>query len=150
MADTHIVALPDSLDLTNSGLITGRIFFDMGGVIFPSEDWDDFIVVLLGWWISSILQLVEGHVDETELRFMDGPYVVQAERESEGVLCLQCVARGSPVCDGIQVRGDTLLAEIISVSAKILKACEAKGWRSEDIEKLERDLTLARSSLGLR
>lgn len=42
------------------------------------ENWSDFGDVILSWWVTTVVQLIEG-ADESEFLFMDGPYSVQAK-----------------------------------------------------------------------
>ena len=57
---------------------TGRIHVRLAGVAFPSSDWYDFVVVLLGWWTNQVAQLLK-HDASGIIRFMEGPYEIKLE-----------------------------------------------------------------------
>lgn len=52
------------------GRVTCPIWIEVDGNPFPEEGWDDFSVVLLGWWITAASS---GDVTSCFL-FMDGPF----------------------------------------------------------------------------
>lgn len=47
---------------------------------FPEPDWDDFVGVILGWWIRDARSIVTGPTLEASWRFMDGPFAVRVWR----------------------------------------------------------------------
>ena len=59
---------------------TGRLFVQAGDYSFPEAEWDDFVAVVLNWWVSNALAL-DGAVIEVDNRFMDGPFSYRVRRE---------------------------------------------------------------------
>jgi hypothetical protein len=59
---------------------TGRLFVQVDDYCFPERDWDDFVVVVLNWWVSNALSL-DGAVIEVDNSFMDGPFSYRTRRE---------------------------------------------------------------------
>lgn len=59
---------------------TGGLVVQAGDYRFPEAEWDDFVAVVLNWWVSNALAL-DGAVLEVENRFMDGPFSYRVRRE---------------------------------------------------------------------
>ncbi|MCG8419070.1 MAG: hypothetical protein MJE77_14135, partial [Proteobacteria bacterium] len=34
--------------------ITGDLYFDFDGFPFPAERWNDFVVVIIAWWLAAL------------------------------------------------------------------------------------------------
>lgn len=60
----------------------GSLFFEVTWedkeIHYPMDNWSDFGDIVLGMWITTILELLEG-ANEGEFLFMDGPYLVKAK-----------------------------------------------------------------------
>ena len=54
-----IIGENSNLNQGSSGLITGEIYFEENNNYFPEKGWNDFTVIILGWWISSFLKSVK-------------------------------------------------------------------------------------------
>jgi hypothetical protein len=53
--------------------IWGVLYWQYRGETFPDDNWDDIVSVILGWWTSSLIRLLnKGSVFES-LWYMDGP-----------------------------------------------------------------------------
>lgn len=66
------------------GLITGNIYFEENNEYFPEKGWNDFPVIILGWWIHSFLTFVKQNSEKFEFCFMDGPFkLVGMVRQNE-------------------------------------------------------------------
>lgn len=59
---------------------TGQLFIQANNYYFPTNTWNDFVAVVLNWWVTNALSLDEAAI-EVENRFMDGPYSYRARRE---------------------------------------------------------------------
>ena len=77
----------DMLEYEDSGSpLIFEINWKIDDKYYPMKNWTDFGVVIIGWWIRSVLDELptEG---EGELRFMDGPYSIRLNyRQSQGVV----------------------------------------------------------------
>src|SRR5437870_8693194 len=63
---------PGTFILNTSGLVFGVIWIEVGGQKFPFNRWTDFPVIILGWWLQSLVDLL-GHTKElVRCSFMDG------------------------------------------------------------------------------
>jgi hypothetical protein len=54
------------------------IFWEHEGNYYPSDDWMDFGCVIIGWWVNTLVQLLQGS-NEEKFSFMDGPYSLNAK-----------------------------------------------------------------------
>jgi hypothetical protein len=52
-----------------------EISWNFDGLYYPTEHWKDFGCVIIGWWINTIFQVMEGNY-EGSFSFMDGPYTI--------------------------------------------------------------------------
>ena len=73
ITETHLVVELGMLNVCAQGPATGGIWLVTGGSEFPRAGWNDFIVVVLGWWSSAILRLLENNSGMERVHFMDGP-----------------------------------------------------------------------------
>src|SRR5690606_21761028 len=61
---------------TTDALFTGEIFFSFGDDFFPEKNWNDFLNVILNWWLVELIGLLEKKSISAELNFMDGPFKI--------------------------------------------------------------------------
>ncbi|BDR57686.1 hypothetical protein [Xylocopilactobacillus apicola] len=74
-----LVINPDSVRVSHSKISTqiySDIYFQIGETFFPEEKWDDFSVIVLGWWLKEALSISSD--SRSVFRFMDGPYYFEA------------------------------------------------------------------------
>ncbi|MFP7471335.1 hypothetical protein SFC55_10030 [Niallia taxi] len=74
-----------SLEINRSKNITGTIYFIIDyHRYFPDGGWDDFLVIILSWWIKSIRGVELSRIGSTyKLDFMDGTSEVLVKKISE-------------------------------------------------------------------
>lgn len=129
----------DEASLRFSRNVTGIVFFEFGTFQFPQRDWNDFVVVILGWWLDATTKLVAAGEGETELYFMDGPYALRIVLES-GILK---ISRGRDDVQtedsrfNFEVDAHGFLRAIYDASTTILSACASRDWMTADIETLQ-------------
>jgi hypothetical protein len=123
-----------SLSRFPGGPVIGRLHFDFAGHPFPDDRWDDFVVVILTWWLEAVRSNDRAMV----LRFMDGPYFIRLDRRADGGVGVECVEdRDSETLRvSCEVRLADLRREIESAGRTVLSVCRAKGWLSKDTEAL--------------
>ena len=114
------------------------IHVGIGALEFPSTDWRDFGVVILGWWATALKALDTGQTDVATLRFMDGPYEMQVTGVSGGHWQITARSRGrnSTILAESVVKPALMLAEVARVSESVLKAADDYGCWNDDCEKL--------------
>jgi len=124
----------DLESLNKSINITGIIYFEIDFYrYYPDENWSDFVVIILSWWIKSMKALILSKIGRTyEFNFMDGSPVVLAKKISNEDIELTCYDEGILICNIKQLR-DSLL----STSKKVLREIDRKKWESDEIEELQ-------------
>jgi len=128
-----------SIEQSKSQAITGVIFFDLGGYQFPEKGWNDFIVVVLSWWLAALENIISGSADNEVLRFMDGNLYVVVKSLDGGLCQLECFDGGAGGNKEFSVQ--YCLAEVISAVldfAKMVESvCSNNGWVTDDIRELK-------------
>jgi hypothetical protein len=119
-------------------LITGPLFLELGGSAFPAPGWNDFPVVILGWWIRAVLEL-QGTGAACCCRFMDGPFEFEVKRAGP-VWELRLVERRVATVQVLRVErvspAEVLLA-IHAAADALLKVCKERSWSSRDVDELQ-------------
>lgn len=119
----------------------GRIHWRVGSKAFPSKDWDDFVVVILSWWMAEMRSHLRSGT-RRRLLFMDGPYFVELSTVSTSVGELKFCRdglRGADVLAVQQVRKAALRRSLMTAAESTLAKCRRMSASSPDIDKLERE-----------
>jgi hypothetical protein len=138
----------NSLKLPSAGSATGMISLAISGMKFPAG-WNDFVVVLMSWWVQALLRLVRGESSHEIVPFMDGPYAVEVEMAPAGKLSLRALQgpdRNSEVASG-ERNAISFIQELIAQSVQLLEACRRQNWWSNDAEILESSLEALRKEV---
>lgn len=130
----------DSLEINRSNNITCTIYFIIDyHRYFPSEGWDDFLVIILSWWIKSIRGLDISRLGTTyKLDFMDGPPEIFVKKISEDQ-----VEMNFRFEDNLEdsFKGRFLFKElkdsVLSVSKKVIRELDRNQWITEDIDEFK-------------
>ena len=133
-----------SLSRSEKGSITGRVFLRGPTGDFPESEWFDFPVVILGWWIEGLSDLLAGKEQSFQGMFMDGPFAFVVERGMGNSGRIEWGRRGDTVAIGI-VNIPVLLRSAVLAGRLVADSCRARGWESRDLETLE--ATIARSAV---
>jgi len=85
----------DSLEMRTN--IIGNICFTIDyHHYFPEQDWSDFVVVILSWWIKSCKGIISSEIGRTyNFDFMDGSPIVLAKKISSDKAELSFYENGS-------------------------------------------------------
>lgn len=140
----EIVAEPSSLTRSGMGSITGHIFLRGPTVGFPEEGWSDFPVVILGWWIEGLTEVVVGKERSFQGMFMDGPYAFVVHREPGASARISWGKRNEETSIGI-VDIPALLRSAVAAGRLVAEACRSRNWSSPDLDHLDR--VIARSAV---
>jgi hypothetical protein len=65
---------PSTFAKSAQGLVTGEISARLGDRAFPDAQWNDFVVVIMSWWLEEMREFLTGIAATVNCRFMDGPY----------------------------------------------------------------------------
>jgi hypothetical protein len=134
-----IQLLPETFD-ASTGSLTGEIWFDVDGQAFPAEHWNDFVVVILGWWLEESALLLS-HAGQRSLRFMDGPWRLEIDAANADAWHLGFVdghGGKSTIVHEATVSGKELVKEVLRAASAAEKKCHELGWSSKDREALRR------------
>lgn len=145
MQEIQVEFVDESANFNGHGLVTGVIFFDLGTFQFPEREWNDAVVVIVGWWLAALVDFVTGISADIELRFMEGPYLLSIRRVEGDECQIQCFERGV-VREKFQCRGSALdlLRSTLRVATRVQRVCSQNGWQSVDIEALDGFVSAAR------
>jgi hypothetical protein len=149
--DVRVNVRAESLTLSRRGAIFGEIFITLNAHNFPDGRWNDFIVVVLGWWCEQCANLLRGRL-QAELWFMDGPFFVQLQRTEDEVWAIRFLrhrAVASPgmvetepvsgLADPVAISSQTFVGSVVRASEVILNECARRGWTRPEIDDLKRE-----------
>lgn len=141
MPDVRIVVDKKSLDFTDDAKLVGTMFIKFDNKSFPDNRWNDFVVVVLKWWLDAFDRgLREGPGRSFRLRFMDGPFWVDVLLRDLGRarFTFNEDRLNGPLVHGIaEVDLNTFLDSVLLSSREVLLVCQAKKYASPDIETLQ-------------
>jgi len=122
----------------------------LAGTPFPSADWTDFVVVVLGWWCESLAMIAEEPTQARDVRFMEGPFLVKLVPIADSRILVSPVDTSAAVAatGTIEVALASLMRTTLKASREILDACGARGWSSRDIEQLSANRDLLARAYG--
>jgi hypothetical protein len=137
---------PESLERRPSGTILGRIFVSYNHVAFPDQDWSDFPVVILGWWLRQLGALAAGE-SRAEFKFMDGPYRFDITATNNSwVVSLLETSNSTETYAGGPVDSSRFRDSLLGAADRLLRACRERGWPSDsDLTELATALHDSRS-----
>ncbi len=148
--ETHLVTELGNLNVRPQGPATAGIWLTSNGSHFPMTGWNDFIVVVLGWWVAAVLRLLQNDSASERIHFMDGPYAVEISRMSSGRFQLRMFAGpngGREVAVG-EAKAREFISELSIQSRKLLDECRLQGWWSPDADELKSRLQGMDHELG--
>jgi hypothetical protein len=139
-----VVVAPRSFDRSRSGAITGPIWFehaarDESRAAFPEQNWVDFPVVILGWWLEELGAFARGEQSEATCRFMDGPFECRIRRAAPSLIRVRCVGdylNGTREVATFLAREASLHASVATAVDDVLAECGRRGWSGSDIQAL--------------
>lgn len=115
-----------------------NITWEHDGVYYPSKNWIDFGVVVIGWWIGVINQLGQ-ESNKSEFLFMDGPYSIEIKFDKkQGVVTL--VPKGLDVVWIVSF--SQLVGELISAAKRIYEEFNRIGVGKTDQISLQKGIKL--------
>lgn len=138
-----------TIEQSGRGAILGDIWFEISEKAFPSDDWNDFVVDILTWWLKEVTLLKEQKPGKVhKLLFMDGPFLINLERESNDEVRVECHYERTTgfetlLVDHCQV--SEIWNEILSASRRILDFIDGRGWDTIEIQRLREAYNLAMS-----
>lgn len=139
-----VVIEEDSLRFSSEGVVTGSVCLRCGDSYFPEKTWDDFVAVVLGWWLEAAIDLGGLECGSREICFMDGPFCAELALYGVDEFQFRLVdgrQRQSPQIAFEGISNAAVFREsLIASSRRLLEVAEARGFNSEETEQL-RSLT---------
>jgi hypothetical protein len=133
----HVVVDPSSLKRSQGGNISGCIFLCGPSGAFPDDRWSDFPVVILGWWIDGLSQVVNGQLSFFRGLFMEAPVAFVVHRGVGHSARIAWGNRNEEASIGI-VQVPALLQSAIAAGRLVAAACRDRSWTTADLAHLER------------
>jgi hypothetical protein len=118
-------------DLTQRKHVYVTIAWQHAGDFYPSSSWVDNADVVLGWWLTSLIRLADGSDSET-LTFMEGPYALQLERNSERRSVVMVRSRDGKFSCSVLFR--VLGEEVLRASREMLAA--VREWTTRPVNEM--------------
>jgi hypothetical protein len=139
MSTINILIDKNSIE-NNNNKITGKICFYINNNYFPDSDWNDFLVIVLNWWIDSLVNIISNNKLYYDFMFMDGPFLVRVNLKNEKKIKLNLIKRGIKEKAIYSCESDiNELAEVIFKTTKeIINFVEYKNWISDEINELKK------------
>ena len=145
MSTFQVIVERSSLEVNNRGSLTGQLWMELDGQPFPEPLWNDFALVVLGWWCQAVSDMVCARVTEGEMRFMDGNFSVRIHTGPEGHLRLVAVTGNDCEVAACSSSVEKVRRELVAAAKVVLEFCESRHLDSEDVRALEAGV----SALGM-
>jgi hypothetical protein len=130
-----------TLERSESGTITGVIHLHLGSQAFPETSWNDFPVVIVGWWLDALHRLRDGSANHAECRFMDGPCLFNVQPAGQSWR-LEAVHHDEVVQVEL-VDPQLLWRSAVSTAHDLVIVCQQRGWEGRDVQVLAHRLKRA-------
>ena len=119
--------------------VTGSISIQADDIFFPEQDWNDFVIIILGWWIKGAYSLLSGDLNTCTNSFMDGPY--EFDFHKKGALwkiILKQRRRDIKVIYEMQENPSLIIKDLLEVSNKVIQQSIISDWKDADFYELVR------------
>lgn len=140
MTDVKVNVALESLALTNRKAITGEIYFENIDGYFPEIHWNDFVVVILNWWIEAINRIKKAAVGESdEFLFMDGPYLVRGCKIDQNIMRMDFVKsqlKGEKVISSMNCDVSSFGGSVLATAKRVVTEINKRKWEVNELDKL--------------
>ena len=141
--DAVVAVTTEKLERSARGSIVGPIWIASvrTGAAFPELAWSDFPVALLSAWIPPLQRLAR-RGEAVECHFMDGPYhftISAAGAERWRIACFEdrdAAVRVGHAVIGLETTPALFLESAVTAGRAVLGYCDARGWWTDDTERL--------------
>ncbi|MHC3000583.1 hypothetical protein [Microbacterium sp. HJ5] len=127
---------PHTFNRSGSGAVSGKIWIRIGGEAFPEDDWSDFPLIVLKWWIVELRRFRAGS-PAASLHFMDGDFGVSLTRDGSRIVARRERA-GVVIGEVIQVDAESLFASALVAATDVISRLSGTMGGS-DLELLVRE-----------
>lgn len=136
----NLIINPESVRLSKSKTseqIFSEIYFHIcDGVFFPEEKWDDFSVIIMGWWLEKGLQIRDGN--GVTFNFMDGPYSFEVSKLNESFVIHFITNRreGKIILHREEVNGKSFLKLLLKNANLLIRSLPDEATKLSDVSNL--------------
>ncbi|BBB90434.1 hypothetical protein [Methylomusa anaerophila] len=149
MTDILVKVRTETLNIGQgkSRLITGEICLAIGDVFFPELYWNDFVVIVLTWWLDAINKLKKSAIGEVcEFRFMDGPFFASGVKIDQKTIAMNFM-KGRMNGDDMLFSSencsiDNLTHSLFVASSNVIEEIDKRKWDNKDIADLRRAMKI--------
>lgn len=147
MNSVLLVAEAGSLRVGANDSATANIWLMLNGHEFPTRGWNDFAIVIMGWWADALLRLLRNTSRQELIQFMEGPYAVEITLNHPGKLMFRALQ--GPTRSTVTATSESavlpFIQDFILRTQELLDACNRHDWWSKDAEILKSALHALRS-----
>lgn len=140
MTDVKVHVVLESLALTSRKAITGEVYFENNDEYFPEIHWNDFVVVILNWWIEAIERIEKATVGESdEFLFMDGPYLVRGYKIDQKIMRMDFVKsqlQGELIVSSINCNFSSFGESVLITAKRVVAEINKRKWEANELDKL--------------
>lgn len=137
MKALEIVVDTNSFRVSRAGALTGRLHVKIDGRPFPDDSWNDFVIVVLGWWCETMASFSGSHAGSARMRFMDGPFAIELQRtEVLDSVAIALVCDNAAVPTGVTGSVSEIVSALRQASVLALERGLALSCSSTDISTL--------------
>lgn len=131
-----------SLKPTPIGGGTAGVWLEIGAIEFPARNWNDFAIVITGWWANAMTRLLRQESTEELIHFMDGPYAVRVTKVAPHSFMLEAIEDGAreTLIAECEVAALPFLQTFIIRAQELVNACRDAGSWSDDVGVLQASL----------
>ena len=137
MKEARLVVDDSSFSFRPPGPATGEVVLLLDGTAFPLAGWNDFVVVIVDAWISSLLRILQRASETERVHFMEGPYAVDIGPLEGNSLRLRAFKRSDSEHTALDVLFLPLVESAISAAEDVLRASRNARHRSRDTDHLD-------------
>ena len=134
--ELSICVFPESLVKTETNSITGMFYVKLGDFVFPDDKWNDFIVVILDWWLNNLLLISDNSIHKITCNFMDGSFRFEINPKVGDFCEINFYSNNSFILNGT-INKLVLINDMLSASNTVLRTCQKNSWSTTDIKKLK-------------
>lgn len=139
----EIIVNLESFNKNRLDSITCEIYFKINEFFYPEEGWNDFVIVILNWWLYAFKNFQSLNNDSFEMLFMDGPLKVKAKKNENNELEMVFIRRyidcEDCICT-IKCSEENLKKELLKAARKTLREISNQNWQTSDTEVLKKQI----------
>ena len=106
------------------------------GKNFPSDDWSDFLIVIITEWLRTVLENENKNLADFRLSFMDGPYEILCSKNMDVVSIITLTAYKTTAIEE-HLKFSDLKNAVIEAANALISEANAIEYRAEELKQLE-------------